>query len=812
MNAGAPAVQRRLRARGVVQGVGFRPFVWRLARDLGLTGWVRNDAAGVEILVAGAAEAVACFTARLQAELPPLARLDGLTWQDEAAAGDAPHDFRILASGGGVARTMIGHDTAVCADCLRELFDPADRRWRYAFINCTACGPRYTITHRLPYDRAHTSMAAFPLCAQCAREYHDPTDRRFHAEPTACPACGPRLTLEPLPPHHSPLTPHPSPDPIAAALALLRGGAIVAIKGLGGYHLACDARDARAVARLRARKGREAKPFAVMAANLASLAAWVEATPPEQALLEAPERPIVLLRKRPRADAAFPGVAPGLAWLGVMLPYTPLHWLLFHEAAGRPAGTGWMREAQDLVLVMTSANPGGEPIVIAEDEARTRLAGLADAMLTHDRTIVVRCDDSVVRLDPSSPLHPHSSLLTPHTSHLTPSPSPTFFRRARGYTPRAIRLPRSGPSVLALGGMLKNTICVTRDDEAFLSQHIGGLDNAATCAILTETVEHLLAILEVRPAAVAHDLHPDFHSTRHALALAQGWGVPAIAVQHHHAHIAAIAAEHGVEEPLLGLALDGVGLGTDGSAWGGELLRLEEAGFARLGHLAPLPLPGGDRAAREPWRMAAAVLHRLGRGAEIPQRFQAEPLAPQLRDWLARAADLPHTTSLGRYFDAAAALLGVCTRNAYEGQAAMLLEGLAESAARLDVAPGWCAVDQGRGVHWTLAPDLTLDLLPLLARLADETDPALGARLFHDAVAAALADWALAAAGRTGSRRLALAGGCLLNARLKRRLCALLVAAGIEPLTAHAAPPNDGGLSLGQAWVALQTFAAGSKL
>jgi hydrogenase maturation protein HypF len=706
--------------------------------------------------------------------------------------------------------------------------NPSDRRWRYAFINCTHCGPRYTLTRGLPYDRAQTSMAVFPLCPDCDKEYRNPADRRFHAEPTACPVCGPKLWLEPLPPpqagegwgegafplpgHDVSLSPGPSPacgggeqDPIAETLQRLQAGQIVAIKGLGGFHLACDARNAKAVQRLRQRKQREEKPFAIMAANPTSVAAWVAMSEAEQALLASPERPIVLLRKRPGADDAFPDIAPGLAWLGVMLPYTPLHWLIFHQAAGRPAGTAWMEQAQELVLVMTSANPGGEPLVIGNDEAIERLSGIADAVLLHDRDIVVRCDDSVVRLCPSAlekeglgrgedeGSSSHPALPPQEGGHIG------FIRRARGYTPRAIRLSRAGPSVLALGGYLKNTICITREDEAFVSQHIGGLDNPATCAMLMEVTAHLLDILEVRPQAVAHDLHPDFFSSRHALELAHAWGVPAIAVQHHHAHIAVVAAEHGIEYPLLGLALDGVGLGADGQAWGGELLRVEGAHFTRLGHLTPLPLPGGDKAAKEPWRMAAAVLFRLGRTDEIPRRFPHQPMARQLHVMLERDLHCPPTTSLGRWFDAAAGLLGIRDVMAYEGQAAMLLEGLAEQDG--DVPP----MPDGYILH----ADGRLDLLPLLARLAEETDAPRGAALFHATLARALADWALHAAQSQGLETIALGGGCFLNHILSRQLAAQLRQRGLRVLEARQVPPNDGGLSLGQAWVAMGSLSRG---
>lgn len=817
-----PSLQRRLRITGIVQGVGFRPYVWHLARDLGLKGWVRNDAAGVEVLVEGDAAAVEAFTARLPAEIPPRARVRSLDWQDGPIQG-TQRDFHIDASASGPAATLIGPDTAVCAACLAEMLEPTDRRWRYAFINCTHCGPRYSLTRGLPYDRARTSMAAFPLCPDCAAEYRDPADRRFHAEPTACPVCGPGLQIvelggiPPSPPlgkgeeaaapseeslpfvkggqeGFSPNRTSPR-EPISDTLQRLQAGQIVAIKGLGGFHLACDARNAATVERLRQRKNREEKPFALMAANPASLAAWVEMSAAEQALLHSPEAPIVLLRKKFGADPLFPGIAPGLAWLGVMLPYTPLHWLLFHAAANRPPGTDWLRQTQELVLVMTSANPGGEPLVIHNDEALERLAGIADAVLMHDREIVVRTDDSVVRVSagiPPSPPLPKEGQEGFAGSAITAQ----FIRRARGYTPQPIRLPRAGSPVLALGGYFKNTICITRGDEAFVSQHIGGLDNPASCAMLQEVTRHLLDILQVQPQAVAHDLHPDFFSSRHAQDLARNWGVPAIPVQHHHAHIAAVAAEHGVEGPILGLALDGVGLGTDGQAWGGELLRLDGPDFSRLGHLAPLPLPGGDKAAREPWRMAAAVLLLLDRATEIPRRFPRQALAPQLQHMLERGLHAPATTSLGRCFDAAAGLLGIREVMAYEGQAAMLLEGLAQEAG--DLPP----LADGHVLH----ADGRLDLLPLLAHLAEEKDARQGAARFHATLARALTDWAALGAGQQGLDTVALGGGVFLNHILSRQLTAQLTERGLRVLQARQVPPNDGGLSLGQAWVAIRSL------
>ena len=776
---------------GLVQGVGFRPYVWRLANELGLCGWVRNDGEGVSIAVAG--ERLDEFLARLPAEIPRLARIDALEAIYEAE--DLPESgFNILESGTGPIATAIGPDAATCPACLADLCDPANRRWRYAFTTCTHCGPRYTVSGGIPYDREKTSLAPFPLCAPCAAEYTDPADRRFHAETTCCPDCGPRLRLLDASGTELP------GDSIAATLELLKAGKIVALKGLGGFQLACDARNAAGVAELRSRKQREEKPFAVMALNAASLAPFARVGEDEAALLAAPAAPIVLC---PKGDAELPGIAPGLAWLGAMLPATPLHLLLWHEAAGRPAGTALCDAPSDLLLVMTSANPHGEPLVITNDEALQRLAGIADAYLVHERAIVIRCDDSVVKAvrgeergvrstrsrtdaNPGTSSAPHPSPLTPHS----------FIRRARGYTPLPIPLAEDGPMVLAFGAYLKNTVCVAKGHQAFLSQHIGGLDNAAAIGFLEETVAHLLAILDVAPDLVAHDLHPDFASTRLAQAFAAEQGIPAIAVGHHHAHIAALAAEHGYDGPLLGLAIDGVGLGPDGGAWGGELLRVEGADCRRLGHLAPLRLPGGDRAAREPWRMAVSALHAGGHGhrigAWLAKRHPGRDAGPLLT-MLARDLRCPPTSSLGRVFDAAAGLLGVRADARYEGQAAMELEGLA--AAHGPAAPL---------AHGVIRSADRLDFAPLLSFLADCDDTAPGAAVFHATVARGLADWVVAAAQETGLVSVACGGGCAMNAILMTALRGYLEGAGLTLLEARRAPPNDGGLALGQAWVARQ--------
>lgn len=749
----------RIHVRGLVQGVGFRPFVYLLARELGLSGWVRNCGAGVEIELQGRGKQVDALLCRLRHEPPPLARIADVTVEHAEVGTEC--GFAILESSGGEALTRIAPDTSICPDCLEELFTPGDRRYRYPFINCTHCGPRYTIAARLPYDRAHTAMAKFPLCPVCEDEYRDPENRRFHAEATACPVCGPQLSLL-----DADGVPVRTAGVLAGAVARLKNGEILAVKGLGGFHLMCDAKNAAAVARLRERKAREEKPFAVMALNAASFEGCAKYTEAELALLESSARPIVVVER----TAELPGIADGMPGLGAMLTYTPLHYLLFHEAAGCPSGMEWLSGPMPFLLVCTSANPGGEPLVYRNDEAVQRLHGIADGFLIHDRDILVRADDSLMRVSGNSP---------------------GFVRRSRGYTPSPIALSLSGPSVLAAGGYYKNTVCATRGHEAFLSQHIGELDNAATCEALEQAAEHLLDVLEICPELVVHDLHPDFFSSRFAARIAAERGIPALAVQHHHAHIGAVAAEHGISEPLLGLALDGVGLGSDGKAWGGELLRVDGADMQRLGGLATLALPGGDAAAREPWRMAAAALHALGRGAEIPQRFD-EPAVQTVAAMLERGTNAAHTSSCGRLFDAAAGLLGVKNRSGFEGQAAMLLEGLAARRGRVAPLPQGFVLDNG-----------TLSFLPLLARLADMRDAGEGAALFHATLAEGLAAWVAQAARQQGLRKVALGGGCFLNAVLSGTLEGLLRGEGLEVFRAEQAPPNDGGLALGQAWIGL---------
>ncbi|MDD1526626.1 carbamoyltransferase HypF [Bradyrhizobium sp. WBOS7] len=735
----APEVRRlRLHVRGAVQGVGFRPYVYGLATRYRLGGFVANDPDGVVIEVEG--ERAADFITALPLEKPPLARIDDISVHPVGTV--AGEGFCIRASEQGRVSTRIVADAATCKECLRELFDPSSRFHRYAFVNCTHCGPRYTIAERLPYDRAATAMKGFAMCKACAADYADPGSRRFHAEAIACPDCGPRLSHE-----------------IADIAAAIAGGRIVAIKGLGGYQLLCDARDDEVVRRLRQRKQRDQKPFAVMVASVDAVADIAEAETAELALLESTPRPIVLLRSR---DRLAPAIAPQLSRLGVMLPVAPLHHLIFDalNAAHARVGDSW-------AIVVTSANPGGEPLLIDNRQAERRLAGIADLVVTHDRDIVTRADDSV------------AAIVAGRVQ---------FIRCARGYVPEPVRLARSVPPILSVGGALKATVTVTRGNEAFVSQHIGDLDTAEGVRFFEETVDHLLATLDVEPVVVAHDLHPNMAST----VFAEASGKRLIAVQHHHAHAASVMAEHGIAGPALALVLDGFGHGSDGGNWGGELLACDGAAFRRLGHLAPMKMPGGDRAAREPWRMGASMLHGLGRGDAIATRFHTQPQALRLGAMLNQPG-VPTTTSAGRLFDAAAGLLGLCPVQSYEGEAPMKLEALVRNPRIAQ--EGW-VIERG-----------VLSLAPLFELMATGTiDPVEAAELFHGTLAAACVDWIGRTARATGITHVALGGGCFLNAILSHEIARGCIAAGLAPLLPRQVPPNDGGLSLGQAWIAALTL------
>ena len=763
-------VCQRIRINGVVQGVGFRPLVWRLAKELGLTGWVRNDAQGVELEVCGGHEKVDALLQRLHHDAPPMARIDAITSRFTESVS-VSEDFFILDSRGGRSATMIGPDMTVCRDCLAEMFDPNGRRWRYALTNCGHCGPRYSICSGLPYDRARTSLKPFAMCRKCEAEYLRAHDRRLHAEGNCCPKCGPQLSL--VDASGAAI----GGDPIAQTLGLIRDGRIVAVKGPGGFHLFCDARNPAAVALMRERKRRQVKPFAVMFASASSVIPYVQLRVGEPGLLALSERPIILLNKRKGCDEKLPGVAPDLPWLGVVLPFSPIHYLLFHEAAGRPAGLDWLDSEQSLALLISSGNRSREPIAIDNEEAMERLSGLADAFLLNDRTVVTRCDDSIACSGPGGL---------------------QLIRRARGYAPKAVKLPQSGPPVLAVGGPVKNAVCVTRGGEAFLSQHIGELSNPAASAGFEATIRHLLKMLEVAPSLIAHDLRRDDYTTSLIETMAHQREIPLLAVQHHHAHVAAVLAEHHINEPTFGLALDGGELGTDGTLWGGELLKIDGARFERFGHLAPISLLGDDAESRDPWRLAAVMLHMLGRGQEIERRFAAQPDAARLIAELAGSGAGRRSSSLGRLFDAASGLLGFRQMQIYRDQAGLLMEGAAEGFGE---APALSA-------GWRIANG-QLDLLPLFDYLADETNPARGAAVFYATTAAALTEWVCSVV--PAGARIAAGGGCLQNQVFAGELRSRLSQRGLHLMEARRVPPSDGGLALGQAWVA-QRYLLGAEV
>ncbi|HZV75283.1 MAG TPA: carbamoyltransferase HypF [Conexibacter sp.] len=787
--APAPAMRRvHVRIGGVVQGVGFRPHVHRLARELALAGWVRNDERGVLLEIEGPPDALDAFLARVIASAPRLAVVEEMRTRELQPSGAC--GFAILASDrAGTAAALVSPDVAVCADCLAELLDPADRRYRHPFATCTNCGPRYTIVQGVPYDRARTTMAGFPLCAECRAEYEDPADRRFHAEPIACPACGPHVRL--LGADGQPAAGWPGEDAVAGAAAALRAGQIVAVKGLGGYHLACRADDEHAVAALRARKHREDKPFALMAPDLATARALVTLTAADEALLAGPLAPILLAPRRTgagqqelpgsarRSASAAPRVAPSVAPrsgdLGVMLPATPLHHLLLRDAA---CGA----------LVMTSGNRSDEPIAHDDAAARERLAGIADLFLVHDRPIHVRVDDSVLRS--------------------VRGRRPVWLRRSRGEVPGAIALPLPAPRpLLACGAELKSTCCVAKGPRAWVGHHIGDLQSWETLLAYRQSVAHLERLFDVAPQLVVHDLHPDYRSTAEALARE---GVEHVAIQHHHAHLAATLAEHGETGPAVGAIFDGAGLGLDGAVWGGELLVGDVRGFERAGHVRPVALPGGDRAAREPWRMACAWLCATGDDAASERQrarlAHATSGAPHVgvlaRTWdavdaLARSPLAPQTTSIGRLFDAVVALAGLRTTTTYEGQAAAELEAAAAACSERGAYP-LPLVDRPDG--------LQLDACPTVLAAARDAErgvdaPRIATR-FHRALARATADACVQLAERRGLATVALGGGVWVNRLLLELTATALEARGLRVLVPERLPPGDGGLSYGQAAIA----------
>ncbi|MGK5545870.1 carbamoyltransferase HypF [Streptomyces sp. URMC 127] len=796
-------VRRRLVVRGTVQGVGFRPFVHGLARELGLSGYVVNDTGGVVTEVEGAPEPVRAFCERLTAAPPPLAVVASVSQQNVPAVGG--EGFAILPSGTGSGRTHVPPDAALCAGCLTELTDPGDRRHRHPFISCTHCGPRFTVVTGLPYDRARTTMAAFALCERCAGEYADPADRRFHAQPVCCPECGPRLRLE----HGSAV--RYGADAMAQARALLAQGAVLAVKGVGGYHLACDAGDEDAVGRLRAAKERGGKPFAVMAADLAAARALAPLGEAEERLLTGPRAPVVLLRRTgPPSAPLAPSVCPGSPAVGVMLPYSPVHRLLF----GLPDDPPGPR-----VLVMTSGNRSGEPIVTGDGEAAERLRALADARLGHDRPIHVPCDDSVVRVRPDGSVLP--------------------LRRSRGYVPDPVGLPFEVPPALAVGGDVKNAFCLGSGRSAWMSQHIGDLDGLAGIAALGRAVEHLTALTGVRPGLLAADRHPRYRSA--AWAREHAGGRPLRLVQHHHAHIASAMADAGLDgtAPVIGVAFDGTGYGDDGAVWGGEVMLADYTGYRRAAHLAYVPLPGGDAAVRNPCRMALAHLRSAGirwDAALPPVAACTEDELRVLGRQLERGVACVPTSSMGRLFDAVSSLTGVCHRAGYEAQAAVELEAHAARGAAGCDRPYAFGLREGQtadgggpyafGLREGQAADgsgpyafglrdgqaqggggpCLIDPAPVLrAVVADVragTPAEVIAARFHLAVAGAVAAVCAAVRRRSGVATVALTGGVFANAVLEEACARRLADGGFTVVRHRLVPCGDGGLALGQLLVA----------
>jgi len=736
--------------------VGFRPFVHRLALRHGIRGWVRNESGAVRIHAEGDEQALSAFVEGLRTGTPPLTRIDALDAIPVSWSG--ADDFRVLSSDvAPVGRLPVSPDVCVCPACAAELHDPEDRRYRYPFITCTDCGPRFTVIASMPYDRERSTMRAFAQCPECLREYHDPADRRYHSETNSCPSCGPRIWLE-----TGGSVAFRDDMALRAAGDLLSRGRILAIRGLGGFHLACDAGDDMAVRRLRARKHRDAKPLAVMVRSLPDAGALALVSDEEASLLRSRERPIVVLRRREDAAVA-PSVAPGLASVGIMIAYTPLHLLLLEEV--------------DRPLVMTSGNESEEPIAIGNDEARQRLAGVADAFLLHDREIVARYDDSLVR-------HANGG--------------PVFLRRARGYAPLPLPLPVDTPRpFLAVGPHLKNTLTLADGSQAWVSQHVGDLENLETLAHFRDVLDRYRTLFRLEPCAVVHDLHPGYLSTR----VAEESGLEILPpVQHHHAHVAAVQGEHGVTGDLLGLAFDGTGLGEDGHVWGCEFLHASLTGFRRLGRLRYAPLPGGDAAARAPWRAALGYLSlEPDRAQAFESAFQGvgERERSAAQQQVRRGVNAPLASSLGRLFDAAAAVLGVRTVARHEAQAAMELESLA-GEMEADVLP-FPAAPEADGT-WVLDP------LPLLEALGEARllGGSIGwlAACFHESVADAVAGLAVRLCSTHGLDTAALGGGCFQNARLLEGVAGRLERAGLRVLTPRLLGPNDGAVSYGQAVVA----------
>lgn len=755
--------RRAIVVHGIVQGVGFRPFVYHLARRLGLCGFVKNQTGSVLIEVEGEDAALERFLTELSERPPPLAQIERTSWRRVTPRGEGR--FRVEPSETDPSGPVfISPDVATCPDCLAELFDPADRRHRYPFINCTNCGPRLTIITGAPYDRPLTTMASFAMCAACRAEYDDPADRRFHAQPIACADCGPRLSV--LDGTGKQIV----ADPLEHFAAALRAGNIGAMKGLGGYHLVCDARGRAAVAELRRRKHRDEKPFAVMVADVAAAEVLCEVNPAERDLLRSPRAPIVLLRRRSLGEVA-EEVAPGNLLMGVMLPYTPPHHLLFRALA------------EGTALVMTSGNRSDEPIAYRDDEALAKLNGIADLFLVHDRPIHVRCDDSVTRVVAGKELP---------------------LRRSRGYAPRPIELPFECPvPILAVGGQLKATFALGRGRQAFLSHHLGDLDHHEAFEAFVKDVALYEELFAIRPECLAHDLHPDYATTHHAQQRAAREGVGSLGVQHHHAHLASCMAEHGLSGPVIGVTFDGTGHGSDGAVWGGEFLVGDYRTFERVAHLRYVGMPGGDQAIREPWRMAVAHLKDAGVTDSPVQRRRSAVELRVIERMLERSVNTPLTSSAGRLFDAVASLAAGRDHVSYEGQAAVELEWLATGLPPAEPYPFEVRNDGSPAA-------LVVDTRPLIRTVAEEASegigPSLIARRFHSTLVEIIAVVSGRIRQRTGIAVVVFSGGVFLNALLTSEAETRLHRDGFEVYRHHLVPPGDGGLSLGQLAIAADTL------
>jgi len=722
----------QIRIEGRVQGVGFRPHIYKTAKKLNLTGWVKNTCSGVMLEVQG--KLAFKFIDKLNHELPILAKIDDLNL-NEIPLSNKEYCFEILESLPGKNKTKISPDISVCGNCLKELFDPNSRYFKYPFLNCVNCGPRLSITYSLPYDRCKTSMNKFSLCKECNLDYIDPDNRRFHAQPTACKTCGPVLT-----------------STIKKIAMHIQDGKIVAIKSLGGYQLICDARNEKVIDKLRKRKNRPSKPFAIMAENIKTARTISELDDNAAEILQDYTKPILLLKK---SNKELPeNIAPGLSDIGIMLPNTPLHYLLFNELRD---------SSQTPILIVTSANSSDSSIIADDIIAKTELAYIADKTISYNRKIVSRIDDSVIKI----------------INH-----APAFIRRARGYAPNPIELQHEIPPTLGLGCHAKNTFCITRGKEAFLSQHIGDLDNKKTIEFYHETLNHYLKLLDVKPERIAYDMHPNFYTSLYA----NKFKTQTFKIQHHHAHLTSVAAEHQIQGKYLGLALDGFGYGSDGSAWGGELLLLEDTTYKRLGSFKPFLQPGGDIAIREPWRMAASVFYSLGKGTEIARRFFNRNQSKLLYDVLDKKINCIFTSSCGRLFDAVSAMLGIQEISEYDSHAASRLESFVTQPEVL--TNGWNLCEK------------YFDMSPTLDFLINTTNKQLGANIFHGTLNSGLTSWIKLKAKESNIDKIALSGGCFLNKILMEGLFNELTKNNLKVFTPKNLPANDGGVSLGQAWIA----------